>query len=154
MTRKIPYEPPPASVLLGLVVNCHAHHESKIICQQPEMLRQKPTARHRHTQAGVRIAPNSSFCVLRPDTTEQRHSARETTQLPNSRMKHQRFVLSEMCDVAERLGSGGCEQVASVTRQIPYEPPACIRFVRRCGCSGHCPSVRNKTVHLDGRLDS
>jgi hypothetical protein len=33
----------------------------------------------------------------------------------------------------QRPESGDGEREASMARQVPYEPPACIRFVRRLG---------------------
>jgi hypothetical protein len=42
------------------------------------------------------------------------------------------FHLQETLGIAERFGSGDGERKTMLTRQMPYEPPACIRFVRPC----------------------
>jgi hypothetical protein len=39
--------------------------------------------------------------------------------------------------LAERLGSGDGERKTLLTRQIAFEPPACIRFVRLWFCEWH-----------------
>jgi hypothetical protein len=45
------------------------------------------------------------------------------------------IMLQLRCFVlADRFGSGDGERAASMTRQMPFEPPACIRFVRLLGC--------------------